>query len=121
MALNLVELRKEKGLSQGDVAKVLGTSRQVISRYERGEAEMTYATLAKLSKYFDVSIDYLLGNTTYYYPDNVGAYSSMPQLSADEQELLARYRGMRADVKEAFWITFRAMTNSTQETTKNRA
>ena len=90
MGLNLLTLRKERGLSQGQIAKALGTSRQVFSRYERGESEMNYATLIALSKYFDVSIDYLLGNSSYYYPDNVGAYAS--SLPNDERELLELFR-----------------------------
>ena len=110
MNVNLLALRKERGLSQGQIAKVLGTSRQVVSRYERGECEMNYATLVALSKYFDVSIDYLLGNTTYFYPDKVGAYAS--SLPADEQQLLRNFRAMRADLRP----TLISMSNTLAQT-----
>ncbi len=87
MQTNLLKLRKEKNVSQGDVAKFLGTSRQVVSRYERGDTEANYETLCRLSQYFDVSVDYLLGNSTFYYPDRVAS-----QLSEMEKQLITYFR-----------------------------
>lgn len=58
---NLKILRKEKGLTQEDMAKVLNVSRVTYSRYERGIYETDNNTLIKLSKFFNVSVDYLLG------------------------------------------------------------
>lgn len=58
----LRELRKKKGISQQDLANDLNISRESISKYENGEQEASYDTLRRLSKYFNVSIDYLLNN-----------------------------------------------------------
>ena len=58
----LKELRKKRGLSQKDLAIALNISRESISKYEKGEQEASYSTLRRLSKYFGVSIDYLLDN-----------------------------------------------------------
>lgn len=57
----IVSLRKEKGISQEELADVLMTSRQAISKWERGESEPDIDRLKDLAIYFGVSIDYLLG------------------------------------------------------------
>ena len=59
----LLELRKEKGVRQIDIANFLEVSKQCYSNYEKGLREPDFATLQKLSEYFGVSIDYILGNT----------------------------------------------------------
>lgn len=58
----LKELREEKGLAQKEVADFLNIHVNSYGRYEQGTREADYNTLIKLSKYFNVSIDYLLGN-----------------------------------------------------------
>ena len=57
----LIELRKKKGISQEELADVLTTSRQAISKWERGESDPDITRLKDLAVYFNVSIDYLLG------------------------------------------------------------
>lgn len=60
----LFTLRKEKGLTQKDVAEELGISRQAYANYESGNREPDISTLRHLSEYFGVSIDVLLDNPT---------------------------------------------------------
>ncbi len=91
---NLKILRKSANLTLLELAEDLGTSAQVLSRYEREEHQADYNTLQKIANYFDVSIDYLLGFSTYYYPDNVKKSSS--NLTSEEQELLNNYRSLPA-------------------------
>ena len=57
----IAELRKKKGISQEELADVLLTSRQAISKWERGESDPDIGRLKDLAVYFNVSIDYLLG------------------------------------------------------------
>jgi transcriptional regulator with XRE-family HTH domain len=57
----LVELRKRKGITQGDVAKVLKIPRSTYSNYELGNREPDFDTTEKLAQLFNVSVDYLLG------------------------------------------------------------
>lgn len=59
----LVELRKEKGLTQEELAKALNISRSALSLYEIGKRDPDTETLKKIAEYFNVSIDYLLGRT----------------------------------------------------------
>ena len=62
MALSekLYELRKKDGLSQEQLAEQLGVSRQAISKWESGKAVPESDTLISISKYFDVTLDYLM-------------------------------------------------------------
>lgn len=58
----LKELRKQNKLQQSDLAKLLNTTTQAISRYEREEREPPIETLCILADYFGVSVDYLIGH-----------------------------------------------------------
>ena len=60
----LIEARKKKGMSQGDVAKLLSTKAPVISRYERDEAKPSIEAAARLANLLEVSLDYLVGNAS---------------------------------------------------------
>lgn len=55
------ELRKNLGLTQADLAKILNVSDRSVGFYETGERDPDTNTLKKLADYFNVSIDYLLG------------------------------------------------------------
>lgn len=57
----LKELRNEKGLSQKQLAKELGVLERTISYWESGSRECDFDTLILISKFFDVSVDFLLG------------------------------------------------------------
>jgi len=59
----LRQLREEKGLLQKDVAKILGITPSAYGYYEQGKREPSMEVLKKLSDFFNVSIDYLLGRT----------------------------------------------------------
>jgi repressor LexA len=53
-------LREEKGLSQNEIAKLLGIDRTTYVKYETGDSK-PYRKINELSKLFAVSVDYLLG------------------------------------------------------------
>lgn len=55
------ELRIKHGLSQGDLAKATGLTRQAISNYERGDREPKMETWQKLADFFNVSVPYIRG------------------------------------------------------------
>jgi transcriptional regulator with XRE-family HTH domain len=55
------DLREDKDLTQREVAAVLGCSQRVYSNYERGDIDIPTEILIKLSKFHNVSVDYLLG------------------------------------------------------------
>lgn len=61
--MRLKELHEKRNITQLRLALDLGMNQNSISRYETGEREADYKTLIALSKYFNVSIDYLLEQT----------------------------------------------------------
>ena len=64
-AERLLELRKEQRISQAKLASEIDVSFSVICYWETDRAEPTAPNLVKLSDYFNVSVDYLLGKKDY--------------------------------------------------------
>lgn len=59
----LKKARKRKGMSQAAVCAAIGISDKALSRYETNAASPAPDTLQKLSRLYDVSSEYILGNT----------------------------------------------------------
>lgn len=57
----LRDLREDRDLTQADVAKLLNTTQQVYSRYEKGINQIPLHHLVTLCKFYKVSSDYILG------------------------------------------------------------
>ncbi len=57
----LQELRKDHGLSQEQLAKILGVSHYTVSSYECNRSDPDDKSKIMLAQLFDVSVDYLLG------------------------------------------------------------
>ena len=55
--------RKEKGYTQKEMAERLGITRGGYNNYEVGQSTPSYKTLVKIANIFNVTTDYLLGNT----------------------------------------------------------
>ena len=64
LAEKLVTLRKQKGLTQMDLAEQLNVSRQAISRWEVGAAVPSTDNLKVLGELYGVPVDYLLNDDT---------------------------------------------------------
>lgn len=89
MIENLKKLRLETGLSQQQLADVIGVSQQSINKYENHGVEPDIATLIALAECFDTSVDYLIGNTEIRRKYEV-VYPS--DLNSKEKELIESYR-----------------------------
>ena len=61
----LKELRKEKNISQLELAKLLNMTKMAISHWESGHSEPSISQLIEISNYFDVTVDYLIGKTNF--------------------------------------------------------
>ena len=59
----LIDVRKEKNLSQQQLANATGLSRSAIAKSEKGRNEATASTLLRLSRFFKVSVDEMLSET----------------------------------------------------------
>ena len=57
----LKEIREDKDYKQSDIAKVLNTTQQQYSKYELGLQVIPIERLVKLAKFYNTSVDYLIG------------------------------------------------------------
>ena len=64
-------LRNERGESLEKIANFLNVTIQTISNYETEKRDMTPETILKLSEYFNVSTDYLLGKSDIRNPEEI--------------------------------------------------
>lgn len=60
---NLRVIREDRGFTQKQIAEVLETTQQYYSDYENGKRDIPIRIYIKLSKFYNVSIDYLAGQT----------------------------------------------------------
>ena len=63
LAINLLNLRKDRKVSRQAVANAVRISAKTYERYENGEREPNASTIVALADYFGVTTDYLLGRT----------------------------------------------------------
>ena len=59
----ITDLRKEHNLTQQDIANLLHCQREVYRRHEKGIREIPISSVIVLAKYYNVSVDYLLGES----------------------------------------------------------
>ena len=59
MRISLEAARRNRGLTQGQVACKLGISRATVANWEKGNTKISYAALTKLSNLYKVSLDNL--------------------------------------------------------------
>ena len=82
-------LRKERGITQKQVAMDLGISQALLSHYEKGLRECGLDFLVRLCDYYNVSSDYLLGRTA----DRNGTVISVDDLPADNSTKDSKFTG----------------------------
>ncbi len=63
LADRLKELRKSSNLTQAELGKILGVGKTTVSMYETSNSTPSDEIKLKISEYFNVSLDYLLGKT----------------------------------------------------------
>ena len=63
MYARIRDLRQDRDMNQTQIAQMLGMSQTGYSKYETGENDIPTAILIKLARFYNTSIDYLLGET----------------------------------------------------------
>lgn len=94
MRLRLKELRNSKRLTQEGLAMKINVSQSAVSAYEVGERTPDLETLITIAKFFNVSIDYLVGLT------NIKQSITKSDLSPEEINHLHIYRQLLTTDKE---------------------
>lgn len=62
-AERIKQLRKKKGISQSELAALIGVKNNTVSTWERGTRKPDFEALDLLSDYFEVSFEYIFGNS----------------------------------------------------------
>ena len=62
MSKIIIDLRKDKGWSQADLAKQTDISQVMVGKYERGDAIPSLEVAKKIADAFGISLDYLVGD-----------------------------------------------------------
>jgi len=86
IANRLVNLRKEKGFSQEQLAEKIGVSRQAVSKWERSEASPDTDNLIMLARLYEVSLDELLRTEDEIpQPEETEQYEEQPPQAEPEE------------------------------------
>lgn len=88
--MRLNDLRLRAKLTQDQVASAIGVTRATVGNWETGRYTPDLNTVIALSKYFGVSVDYLIGNSN----------EVLDQLSQSEQKLIMTIRKNKINIKE---------------------
>lgn len=112
------ELRKEKGLTQVQLANLLNLDQTTISKWELNKALPDVNTLCKLSSLFDVSTDYLLGLSYLYYPEH--SSNDNDNYSNEEKELIEDYRQLNFYKQELIKTSIKAMLSAEATESKQK-
>lgn len=111
-AEKLKVLRNAFGMTQDEMAELLGMSRTSFSKYENGAAFPSLDVLRKLAKLYSVSLEYLVYDSETHVvlreattkdepdPDNLAAYFA--QLTPEERMIIMKFRLMQPDEKNDF-------------------
>lgn len=94
MLKNLRKLRMQRGISQQQLADVIGVSQQSINKYENHSVEPDIDTMSAMADFFNVSIDYLVGRTESDF--SIKQYD----ITESEIKLITDYRRVGAKEKE---------------------
>ncbi|WP_036717930.1 helix-turn-helix domain-containing protein [Paenibacillus harenae] len=62
----IASLRKKKGLTQLELAKLLNISKSALGMYETDKREPNFETLMQIAEYFEVTLDYLIAGKSNY-------------------------------------------------------
>jgi transcriptional regulator with XRE-family HTH domain len=109
---NLKRLRKERKLTQEDLAKFIGVSFQVISKWECGDSYPDITVLPVLAKFFNLTVDELLGAEDENGKKIVDIKEEAIEMTIDELDLTTRTINY---LKRAGIITVKDLVSKTED------
>ena len=88
----LKKLRKNKGITQIELAEILGVQKSTVSLYETGKSDPSDEVKIRIAKYFKVSLDFFIGvidEETGYYDKNL--FLRLPNISGEDKIFLNKF------------------------------
>ena len=93
--IRLLDLRKEKNMSQRQMAKFFNVTQGTYNNWEQGNTQPSIEQLIELARFFSVSVDYLIGNS-----DDEGYIKIQEVLSKDDVATLHTGNTLPEDSKQ---------------------
>lgn len=87
----ILEMRKEKNMTQAELADAVHSSRPSVGKWENGDVDLNTETIAKLCAFFGCTADYLLGLSS----------QRTTQISDEDAALVEAYHAARPEVQRA--------------------
>lgn len=98
----LTMLRLEKGMNMTEFAQLLGTSKQVIARYEKGENTPKITTVDHYAKVLGVSLQYLINEDCTDRNGNVATKKPSAEITEGEMTLLELFRKLPDEAQKMY-------------------
>lgn len=117
--IKLKTLREQNNLTQREFAEKLSVSHGAIGMWETGKRDPDIETLIKMSDFFGVSIDYLIGHTNEPYA--VSTPATADEYSDEEKRIIAAYRTLSAGMQEYMLETVEKLADVDKGKKSNRA
>lgn len=92
----ILELRKTSGFSQEQLAEKLDITRQSISKWESGESLPEIERLIELSRVFNVTVDYLVNESTGYETEIARGIPSAEEINRENASIINPGKGGKA-------------------------
>lgn len=104
----LKELRKSRGMSQEELAKVLKISQQSVSRIESKNELLSTSAVIEATKFFNITADYLLGLSEERH--NQVCEDRMYRYFMENEQLLLEYADLKEEYQEAVMAVIKTLT-----------
>lgn len=106
--IRIFELRKERGLSQREAAKIFGVSQGTFNNWENSNTQPSIEQLIAIARFFEVSVDYLIGNA-----DDIGVINLISTLTPEQREVISLFSALPESARNATLTVLRQMYQGT--------
>lgn len=106
--IRIFELRKERGLSQREAAKIFGVSQGTFNNWENSNTQPSIEQLIAIARFFEVSVDYLIGNA-----DEIGVINLISTLTPEQREVISLFSALPESARNATLTVLRQMYQGT--------
>lgn len=96
------ELRRAKGVTQAELARVIGVAQNTLSYWEQGKYDIDTDSLQRIADYFDCSVDYLLVRSDSTAP-SANTVSPLPSPPVTERDIQVALFGGDEEVTDEMW------------------
>ena len=122
-------LRKDRNLTQGDIARDLGVSKATVAMWETGRRTPPLKKMREIAEYFNCRLDYLLGTsddawTDYYEYEEAEQYVKMSAAAEDADQAINFYSDFFRKIvtlDEYGWNTVRSVVESEAKRCREQA